>query len=70
MIPEAFIVEWRAHTRWATDDQIEHDLVLSRALVQVFSDPLIASSLALRVGRDLIARLPGEPWKGQTPRRR
>ena len=37
MIPSDFIVEWRARTRWATDEQVEQDLVLCRALVEVFS---------------------------------
>lgn len=50
MIPGDFIAEWRAHTRWATDEQVEHDLVLSRALVTIFEDPELANTLALRGG--------------------
>ncbi len=53
MIPADFIVEWRAHTRWATDEQVEQDLVLSRALVSIFEDPEIARTLALRGGTAL-----------------
>jgi predicted nucleotidyltransferase component of viral defense system len=53
MIPADFIAEWRAHTRWATDEQVEQDLALSRALVTIFEDPELASTLALRGGTAL-----------------
>lgn len=53
MIPTDFIVEWRARTRWATDEQVEQDLVLSRALVAIFDDPELAGALALRDGTAL-----------------
>jgi predicted nucleotidyltransferase component of viral defense system len=53
MIPSDFIVEWRAHTRWATDEQVEQDLVLCRALVEIFEEPEIAKNLALRGGTAL-----------------
>jgi len=131
VIPADFIAEWRAHTRWATDEQVEQDLVLSRALFQrkkgrdlfdlvialeagvdpaavvemflayvkadgreitranfeedldgklrmpAFTDdvPMLlppgisfdfASGIA-QVGTELVARLPGEPWKGRSP---
>jgi hypothetical protein len=38
LIPADFIAEWRAHARWSTDEQVEQDLALSRALVEVFDD--------------------------------
>lgn len=50
MIPADCIVEWRAQARWATDEQVEQDLVLSRALVAIFHDPELAGALALRGG--------------------
>ena len=53
MIPSDFIAEWRAHTRWATDEQVEQDLVLSRALVEIFADPELAGEVALRGGTAL-----------------
>ena len=53
MIPEDFIIEWRAKTRWAADEQVEQDLVLSRALVAIFQDPELAGALALRGGTAL-----------------
>lgn len=53
MIPSDFIAEWRAQTRWPTDEQVEQDLVLSRALVAIFKDPDLASAVALRGGTAL-----------------
>jgi predicted nucleotidyltransferase component of viral defense system len=53
LIPADLIAEWRAQTRWATDEQIEQDLVLSRALVSIFEDADLARTLALRGGTAL-----------------
>lgn len=53
MTPEDFIVEWRRQTRWATNEQVEQDLALSRALVAIFEDPELAGALALRGGTAL-----------------
>lgn len=53
MIPSDLIAEWRAQTRWATDEQVEQDLVLCRALVTIFEDPELARAVALRGGTAL-----------------
>ncbi len=53
MIPRAYITAWRAAAPWADDAQVEQDLVLSRAIVEIFSDSLIAGSLAFRGGTAL-----------------
>ncbi|MEN9591661.1 MAG: hypothetical protein RJA21_113 [Gemmatimonadota bacterium] len=53
MIPADFIAEWRAQTRWPTDEQVEQDLVLSRALVAIFEDTELAGAVALRGGTAL-----------------
>lgn len=53
MIPRAHITAWRAHAPWSTDAQIEQDLIISRAIVEVFSDPLLSGSLAFRGGTAL-----------------
>ena len=53
MIPADFIAEWRAHARWSTDEQVEQDLVLCRALVEIFDDAELAVSVALRGGTAL-----------------
>jgi predicted nucleotidyltransferase component of viral defense system len=45
---------WREHhAPWAGDDQVEQDLILSRVLVELFSDEQIAESLAFRGGTAL-----------------
>ncbi|MBX9668534.1 MAG: nucleotidyl transferase AbiEii/AbiGii toxin family protein [Candidatus Obscuribacterales bacterium] len=54
MIPQALLTYWRAnHAPWTGDDQVEQDLVISRALVDLYSDKLIADSLAFRGGTAL-----------------
>ncbi len=53
MIPRDFITEWRASAPWVADRQVEQDLVISRALVALFSRPTIAESLAFRGGTAL-----------------
>lgn len=50
MISPAFITHWRAIVPWAADHQVEHDLILSRALVEIFSEPRLHNSLAFRGG--------------------
>lgn len=53
MIPRDYITEWRAHAPWVADVQVEQDLVTSRALVELFSRPRVASALAFRGGTAL-----------------
>jgi predicted nucleotidyltransferase component of viral defense system len=54
MIPQAVLTYWRTkHAPWAGDDQVEQDLVISRVLVDLYSDELIADSLAFRGGTAL-----------------
>lgn len=50
MIPTAFVNAWRSHAPWSTPDQVEQDLVLSRAIIALCSTPAIAEALALRGG--------------------
>ena len=53
MIPQAHITAWRATAPWADDAQVEQDLVLSRATVEIFTDSELSDSLALRGGTAL-----------------
>lgn len=50
MIPRAHVTAWRAVVPWADDAQVEQDLVLSRALVELFADPVVRANTALRGG--------------------
>jgi predicted nucleotidyltransferase component of viral defense system len=53
VIPRDYITEWRAEAPWVQDSQVEQDLVISRALVAIFTHPLLAKSLAFRGGTAL-----------------
>lgn len=53
MIPADFITEWRSRAPWADSSQVEQDLVISRALVELFTHPRVAGSLAFRGGTAL-----------------
>lgn len=53
MIPEASITQWRQRAPWPQPHQVEQDLALSRALVEIFSDDFLAQRLALRGGTAL-----------------
>lgn len=53
MIPLDYITRWRAHAPWAIDAQVEQDLVISRALVEIFRVPDLARRLAFRGGTAL-----------------
>ncbi len=53
MIPFDFITEWRQVAPWIDDTQVEQDLILSRALVEMFSQAEVARSLAFRGGTAL-----------------
>jgi predicted nucleotidyltransferase component of viral defense system len=53
MIPLDYITEWRARAPWVQDFQVEQDLVISRALVEIFSHPVLAEGLAFRGGTAL-----------------
>ena len=41
MIPRASITAWRKAAPWGDNTQVEQDLVLSRALVELFSRPVL-----------------------------
>ena len=53
MIPQRYIQEWKEQAPWPSDAQVEQDLVIARALVELFSDDLINKSLAFRGGTAL-----------------
>ena len=46
MIPRDYITEWRSQAPWVRDYQVEQDLVISRALVSIFSHPVPRETLA------------------------
>lgn len=53
MIPKPYIAKWQQNAPWNSFDQIEQDLVISRALVEIFSDEFLNENLAFRGGTAL-----------------
>ena len=50
MIPAAFIQAWSAKTPWPDARQVEQDLIISRALCDLFNAPSLKGKLAFRGG--------------------
>jgi predicted nucleotidyltransferase component of viral defense system len=53
MIPEDFINDWRQKAPWPRSAMVEQDLVISRALVDLYNKPEIKNTLAFRGGTAL-----------------
>jgi hypothetical protein len=53
VIPQAAITQWRNTVPWRSYHQVEQDLLISRALVAIFSDEFLVSTLAFRGGTAL-----------------
>jgi hypothetical protein len=53
VIPHDYITEWRSEAPWIRNDQVEQDLAISRALVEIFSNSLLRDALAFRGGTAL-----------------
>jgi len=53
MIPKPHIAQWQDHAPWKQFYQVEQDLVISRALVEIFSDDFLKENLAFRGGTAL-----------------
>jgi predicted nucleotidyltransferase component of viral defense system len=53
MIPEIFIQEWRQKVKWRSPAQVEQDLVISRALIELYNEPHIKEAIVFRGGTAL-----------------
>lgn len=53
MIPRDYITEWREEAPWVQDSQVEQDLVISPALIEIFRHPTLGKALAFRGGTAL-----------------
>lgn len=53
MIPMANIIEWRENSPWIATEQIEQDLILSRVLIELYSDPILREKIIFRGGTAL-----------------
>ncbi|MBI5490277.1 MAG: nucleotidyl transferase AbiEii/AbiGii toxin family protein [Deltaproteobacteria bacterium] len=53
MIPRAVLTAWRASAPWILDTQVEQDLIVARAIIELFQDPELARLVAFRGGTAL-----------------
>jgi len=53
VISPAYITEWSQQCPWTSPAQVEQDLVLSRGLVEIYSDPILRERLLFRGGTAL-----------------
>jgi predicted nucleotidyltransferase component of viral defense system len=53
VIPRDYVTEWRREAPWVQDFQVEQDLVMSRALVEIFSNAALNDAVAFRGGTAL-----------------
>ena len=53
MIPEFAIREWNETVPWTDSEQVEQDLLICRALTEIYKDEYLASHLAFRGGTAL-----------------
>lgn len=53
MLPRRYIEEWKEFAPWPEDGQVEQDLIIEKALLQLFSDQFLQERLAFRGGTAL-----------------
>lgn len=53
MIPRPYIAKWQEYAPWNEFSQVEQDLIISRTLVEIFSDDFLRENLAFRGGTAL-----------------
>ncbi len=53
MIPLEHIETWNALVKWQNLELIEHDLIISKALINIYSEPTLKNSLVFRAGTAL-----------------
>lgn len=53
MIAKPYIAKWQEYALWQEFAQVEQDLVICRALVEIFSDDFLREHLAFRGGTAL-----------------
>ena len=53
MIAEKNVTEWGSIAAWKTQDMIEQDLIIERALVELYKQPLVRENLGFKGGTAL-----------------
>lgn len=63
MIPIAFLHEWSAHAPWPALNQVEQDLIICRALCDLFSNERLRGKIAFRGGTSMHKLLFAKPLR-------
>lgn len=63
MIPFDAVTAWGVDRPWPTREQVEQDLLLSRAICAIADDPYLGTELVFRGGTALHKLHLGEPWR-------
>jgi hypothetical protein len=63
LIPIAFLQEWSAKAPWPDSRQVEQDLIISRALCDLFNAPALKDKIAFRGGAALNKLLFAKPLR-------
>ena len=53
MIPQSYITQWNRQVPWVDIADVEQDLVITRAITDIFSDEFLSTQLAFRGGTAL-----------------
>lgn len=53
MLPKAYIDQWKANSPWQQEEHVEQDLILSRLLIELYSNKTISENIAFRGGTAL-----------------
>jgi predicted nucleotidyltransferase component of viral defense system len=63
LIPTSYIQEWSNKAPWPTSQQVEQDLIISRALCELFNAPALAGKIAFRGGTAIHKLLLKQPLR-------
>ena len=63
MLPQAALNAWAQHAPWPNDLDVEQDLILSRAIIDIANHPLLGDELAFRGGTSLHKLHAEQPWR-------
>lgn len=63
MMPRKDIIRWGVDHPWQNENQIEQDLLLSRAMIEIANDPLLGDELVLRGGTAFHKLFLPEPYR-------
>lgn len=63
MIPNAYLREWSAHTPWPDPRQVEQDLIICRAMCDLFNNEQLRGKIAFRGGTAINKLLFGKPLR-------